>query len=427
MIDAQAATARLLVDGPHRAGAESLRLHVDRVGPTPSLAPEEIACLVHGSGLTGRGGAGFPSGTKMRAVIARSRGDAVVAVNGAEGEPASHKDRALLTTRPHLVLDGAALAARAVRARDVVLYLPDTDRAVGRAVTAALEERGTRDGVRYHLVWAPPGYVSGEESAMVRRINGGPAKPSAVPPRPFERGVAGRPTLVHNVETLAQLALIVRHRPGWFADLGCEDAPGTALMTVWHRRAPRVVEVPLGTVLGEVASAGGVLITDSPAVLVGGYFGGFLQAPQAWSLRLSDADLGGVGARVGAGVLLILSPAVCGLAELSRAVTYLARESAGQCGPCVRGLDAVAQAVAMLVRGGSDAEPVLDRLRRWTGQIRGRGACHHPDGAVQLVASGLATFADEIARHTRGGPCDATPRRSELPGMPIVKLGRLEW
>lgn len=196
--------------------------HVASLGPCPQWGPEFIASLRE-SGLRGRGGARFPTWRKWEAVAQRARGRGVVLVNGAEGEPLSWKDRILMAGRPHLVLDGALAAAAAVGASEIVLYVNATFGDVLAALRSALAERPElrqRRAPAVRLVEAPPRYIAGEETAAVNFVNGREAIPSFTPPRPFERGVGGRPTLVQNVETLALAALIARFGPQWFRSAG---------------------------------------------------------------------------------------------------------------------------------------------------------------------------------------------------------------
>ena len=193
--------------------------HLSVHGPLPdlsTLSPEELMDEVEESGLRGHGGASFPMAKKMRSVAAR-RKPKVVLANGSEGEPASRKDRVLLRELPHLVLDGAAVAAHAVGARQAVIAVSTADVRSLQSLEAAIEER-QREGYRdpsFELCEVPDRYLSGQESALVNLINGGGVLPT-FGPRPFQRGVGGRPTLVQNVESLAHLALIARHGATWF-------------------------------------------------------------------------------------------------------------------------------------------------------------------------------------------------------------------
>ena len=214
---------RVLAGASPAAGRESLADHERRLGPRPTAT--DLIGILDASGLLGRGGAGFPVARKWAAVAERGDGRAVILANGAEGEPLSSKDKAIMSARPHLVLDGAELAAEAVGADRIVVYVGEGHRAARMAIEAAATERmavsrGGRSQIPIDLVTAPHTYIAGEESAAVHYLNVGDARPTAIPPRPFERGVGGRATLVQNVESLAQVALIARHGDGWYRELG---------------------------------------------------------------------------------------------------------------------------------------------------------------------------------------------------------------
>ena len=390
---------RLLAGLDPGAGAMTLAEHERVHGPLPAGGPALIDEVAR-SGLRGRGGADFPTAVKLEAVARRRRASAVV-VNAGETEPASAKDRLLLTRLPHLVLDGAVLAAEACGAREVIVKLAAEAVMSIDAVEQAIAAR-SGDGLGIRVVAGPGGYVSGEESAVIQQLNGGPALPTLVPPRPYERGYRGRPTLVQNAETLAQIALIARFGAGWFRELGTEADPGSALVTISGAVAePGVYELAFGTAMTDLLGAAGGPTEQLRALLVGGYFGTWVEVSRAVNLRLAREDLRTVGCSLGSGVLIALGESECGLHESARVIDYLASESAGQCGPCLYGLRAIADGVAALAAGtASDAE--RERLLRWTREVRGRGACHHPDGAVRFVQSSLEVFADEVQAHRRG-------------------------
>jgi NADH:ubiquinone oxidoreductase subunit F (NADH-binding) len=368
------------------------------------------------AGLRGHGGAGFPTAVKLAAVKAGRR-PAVVVANGTEGEPASHKDKTLMMTAPHLVIDGAVAAATAVGARRVLICIERSAIRTMTVMSAAVAERERLgvDRVPVTIHAAPNRYVGGEESALVHWLNGGEAKPVSVPPRPFERGVDRLPTLVQNVETLAHLALIARYGAAWFRQEGTATDPGTTLVTVTGGvSAPGVYEVPLSMPLGSVLARAGATAETVDAVLVGGYFGTWLPASAVGGLTLERASLQRAGAGLGCGVLSALPRSGCGLHETARVARWLADQSAGQCGPCLYGLDAIAGALADLDRGGSRGGRAEANLRRWTELVKGRGACKHPDGAARFVQSGLDVFAAELDRHRRSGRC-AGSRQAMLP------------
>jgi NADH:ubiquinone oxidoreductase subunit F (NADH-binding) len=394
------------------AGQEDLRLHLARYGPVPYRGrPGALIEDVAASGLTGRGGAAFPVHRKLAAVAAGRPGRKAAVANGAETEPASRKDECLLRLAPNLVLDGLQLAAEAVGATEAHLYLGASP---GPEVLRALAERSARglDRLRVTVTGAPPRFLAGQETALVSRLGGGPARPAFQPPRVSERGLGGAPTLVQNAETLAHLALIARYGPRWFRAVGTAAEPGSMLVTVHGPDAhPVVTEAATGTPLRALLGAG----DDVQAWLVGGYHGTWLPVPDAVDRTLDSKS----------GMLAALPSDRCGLAEAARVAGYLAAESAGQCGPCLNGLPRIAAGLAELA-GPGHRRQTLANLERWAGLVEGRGACHHPDGTVRFVASALTTFAPEIARHGRG-QCPATNRRPFLPLPPGRPAREDDW
>jgi NADH:ubiquinone oxidoreductase subunit F (NADH-binding) len=320
-----------------------------------------------------------------------------------------------MTLRPHLVLDGAELAADAVGADRIILYVGGRHLAAMNALERAVDERAAggsrRNRVPIEFVDAPNTYVAGEESAAVHYIDAGDARPTTVPPRPFERGVDGRPTLVQNVETLAHVALIARFGDGWYRELGTGVTRGSGLVTVGGGvRHPGVIEIAMGTNVGQVVASAGAA-DGIGAVLLGGYFGGWLHAQEAWDMPLDPVMLRSAGSAFGCGVVYLLPPDVCGVVATGQILDYMAGQSASQCGPCVFGLRSIADAAARLATPRSGDGHDLERLVRWSGQIAGRGACKHPDGAAGLLRSALRVFAVEFDRHERAGTCIQSERR----------------
>ena len=402
--------------GRHRRGRRS-RAHHAR---SARRAATRLIDVAERSGLTGRGGAGFPTGRKLRSV-AEGSGPTVVVANGAEGEPASRKDRVLLTRAPHLVLDGITLAAFAVGATRAYLAVHDELRLVaGLEATIAARSVAGIDPVPIEVVGIEPRYTASEQTSIVQYLNGGPALPTFTPPRTHERGVAGRPTAVNNVETLAHLALIARYGDRWFRQAGLPASPGTALVTVSGDVAfPAVYEIELGTPVGDAVNRAGGPTERPRAVLMGGYFGTWLPAGLAWPAPMSHPGLREVGAAMGAGILIVLGESSCGLAETARVLRYLADEGAGQCGPCIFGLPALADAMAELAFGG---DPTA--ARRVAGLVRlveGRGACRHPDGAASLASSAISAFAPDVRWHAGRGACHGVRRPPVLPVPPDLE------
>jgi NADH:ubiquinone oxidoreductase subunit F (NADH-binding) len=389
---------------PLHLGAESHEAHTSRLGPLPPA--RSLLSELESSGLRGRGGAAFPAATKWRAVASRARHGAVVLANGAEGEPLSQKDTVLMETRPHLVVDGAVLAARTVGANRVVLYVGGDHIAAAASLRRALHERGGSDGVAIEMVTAPPRYVAGEETAAVHCVNEGIALPTSLPPRPYERGIAGRPTLVQNVETLAHAALIARFGAEWFTGLGLSGSTGTVLLSLsGDVRSAGVIEVAAGTPLPAIAAHATVTSTGS-AVLLGGYFGGWVGGDESSALTVDAMRLREAGHSLGCGVVHVRGAATCGVEQTAQIVDYLAEQSARQCGPCVFGLRAIAGALQGVAARRAGAEDLL-RVRMWSGEIAGRGACRHPDGAANLVRSALEVFDEEFALHVQRRRCSA--------------------
>jgi NADH:ubiquinone oxidoreductase subunit F (NADH-binding) len=355
----------------------------DILAPLPRVG-HGLVDAIERARLVGRGGASFPVATKWRAVEQRSHGRAVVVVNGAEGEPQSKKDRFLMTTRPHLVLDGAFIGARVLRARRVILYVGERHSAARDSMLRALAQRSEPERSIVSFAAAPSRYVAGAEAAIIHFLNDGVATPINIPPYPFERGVEGAPTLVQNVETLAHIATLAR----------TGEAPNTVLITlVGGVTRPGVLEVDSRTTIAEAINQSGGLTEAARAVLVGGYFGSWMQPDYAWGLRLDPS-----ASRLGCGVIGVLPSSRCAVCEVAAIMRYLAAESSAQCGPCFFGLRALADACTRIADQGSTPE-TLKRLQRWSAEVHGRGACKHPDGAVMFLSSALKVFGDEFATH----------------------------
>jgi NADH:ubiquinone oxidoreductase subunit F (NADH-binding) len=402
---------RLLAGITAGGGTASLAAHEASYGPMPAMTSEALIAEVQRSGLRGRGGADFPTARKLEAVAGRRSASAVV-VNGSETEPASHKDRLLMTALPHLVLDGAVAAARAVGAREVIVKLGPGGMRSATVLEDALQERSDR--LPISVVEGPPGYVTGEESAVINYLGGGPALPTFVPPRPYERGYRRRPTLVQNPETLAQLALIARFGAPWFRELGSDADPGTVLVTISGAVAePGVYELAFGTPLRDLLDAAGGPTEPIQAFLIGGYFGNWVRWQDTASIALARQDLTGAGLALGSGVLFALGASACGLHESARLARYLADQSAGQCGPCLYGLTALADSFDGLVAGTAPRNE-YKRMLRWAEEITGRGACHHPNGATRLLRSSLHTFGGELEAHKQRR---CTAPEANLPGL----------
>jgi NADH:ubiquinone oxidoreductase subunit F (NADH-binding) len=342
--------------------------------------------------LRGRGGAGFPTAGKWRSVRDNGAPSAVIA-NGEEGEPLSIKDRYLLRRRPHLVIDGLLLAREAVGAERAVVYLSSP--AAHAAVLEALAHR-PEDGVE--LVLVDPSYVAGEQTSVVAAVNGGRPIPTSKPPRPEQVGVAGRPTLIQNVETLAHAAWIRRHGAVRFREVGTESEPGTFLATVTQLgEDPYLFEAPFGMTLRALLAETYIDPESASGVLAGGYYGGVLPRTMV-DVPLMLATLRELGSGLGCGTFAVLGARACPVHVATAVLRYFATESSGQCGVCVRGTGSMAQTLDRLARGGSEPGDA-ENLQRWASSLRGRGACGLLDGATIAAASLLEHFSDVVEDH----------------------------
>jgi len=392
----------LLLSGIDRG--PSLAAHRARLGALPEPNAEALLQLLGEVEVRGRGGAGFPLSRKLRTVI-RARGSRAVlggrrpyvVVNAAEGEPASAKDSALLDVAPHLVLDGAVIAARALGAREIHVVSSEDRPWVGAAVHRATTERDDR-GIRWVQHEAASRFVSGQSRAIVELMAGRPGLPVTSWAPEAVDGHQRRPTLLSNAESYAHLAAVVLWGIDAYAAHGTPDEPGTSLLTLTTPpagdgvfRDVHVVEVEHGS------AATSVLEADALAapLLVGGFHGSWVHPADVPNLEWSNAVLGEVGARLGAGSLLSLSNGACPVSETARYTCYLADESAGRCGPCRNGLPAMAHEMRSLA-DGVDTRP---RLVELAGLVTGRGACAHPDGTARLVGSLLTTLEDHVEAH----------------------------
>ena len=397
---------------------EDCAAYSDGGGYRPLAAADTLLDEVERGGLLGRGGAGFPLAVKLRTVRdngLRSSIGTVVVANGEEGEPASIKDRWLLRNRPHLILDGLRLAAAIVAADRAFVYVSDPESA--RSVETALSElgAGALGAINVAVRVVDPGYVAGEETAAVRALNGGPVKPTDKPPRPFEEGVAGRPTLVSNVETLAGLPYIQQHGAAAFRSQGTSGSPGTLLVTITGAgRPPGLYEVPHGLAVTDLVALHGISADAVQGALMGGYFAGLLNRG-VLGLTLDHETIRAAGSGLGCGAISVITDD-CPVAVAASVLAYFDRENAGQCGSCFNGTAAMAAAAGAL-RDGVATDEDLARLRRWSVVLRGRGACATLDAATNIAASLLDKFPDPVQSHLNNGcqTCQLGAFRADRP------------
>jgi NADH:ubiquinone oxidoreductase subunit F (NADH-binding)/ferredoxin len=412
-----------LTAGMDEFGRLDLRAHREVHGNVQPLSLRDLMELANGMKLKGRGGAGFPFAKKVQAVIESCRRrdlPPIIVVNATEGEPAAWKDKVLLTRAPHLILDGAALAAAALDAEEIVVGVAD-DGIGFDSLDEALMER--RMPVPTRIVTVPHRFISGEGGALVRGINGEVHIPPGVKTRASDTGVAGLPTLLSNAETFAQIAIGARIGPYEYSAVGDEREPGTVMLTVLgSARHPAVVECPTGTPLKEVLRLCGAGL--GPGVLTGGFHGKWMTSEAAGQAEVSRESFNENGGSLGAGIIIPLGDDTCPLGETKQVLQYLAGESAGQCGPCRLGLPDLARVFGLIASGGGSP----DAVRAAAGFVKGRGACSHPDGTARFALSALETFAEDIAAHSHGDGC-GKPVRGVLPLPPYATARRLsvDW
>src|SRR5580700_2376014 len=387
--------AARMTAGLDRMTRLDLEAHTEIFGPLPRMSADELIAMAQQVDLRGQGGAAFPFARKLQAVVDASKKTGqptIVVVNATEGEPGSFKDKMLMIRSPYLILSGAALVAEAIEAEEIIVGVTSNELA-NRSIEAAIA--------------AEPG-----RRALVRGINGKKPVPPGRKTLAAEKGVDDLPTLLSNASTFAQLAVLALLGPERFAAVGVPEEPGTVLLSVsGSAKHPAVVECPTGVPLGAVLD-----ICQAPAgdgVLVGGYHGMWLDAENAYQVPIGREGLASAGGTFGSGIVLPLGDGTCPLGEVSRVASYLAGESAGQCGPCKLGLPSIARALASLIDGSGGIE-ALDVARRSAAAVAGRGACSHPDGVTRFVLSALDVFTEDLAAHVFHSSC-GRPVRGVLP------------
>lgn len=362
--------------------------------------------LLDAHDLRGHGGGAFPAAAKIRSAVGRRP---KLIVNLCDGEPLVHKDGTLLAYAPHLVLDGAALVARIVGAREVLLAAHRGSATLARA--ASLLSSDAARLRRARTLEVPDRYVSSESSALASLAAGGAARPVTTW-APLSQGGPGPgqvPVLVFNAETLARVAALwLDHTDG-----RSDSAPHRLVTVAGAVPQPGVYEVPTGWTAARVVEHAGGPTEPPRGVLLGGYAGTWLAWPRTPVTTLRRADLAATGADLGAGLVYVLGRE-CPLRFVGSVLDYLASESAGQCGPCLFGLPGIARDWAELAPPAT-GPAALDRLTRRLPVVAGRGACRHPDGAVRQAATALALFRPHVTDHW-SGHCDAAdpvaPRRA---------------
>jgi NADH-quinone oxidoreductase subunit F len=395
------------------AGAfDGLRRAIRELGPAGTIAEVEA------SRLRGRGGAGHGTAAKWRTAATTEARSRYVVANGYGADPGAATDRALLETDPAAVVEGVAIAAFAVGAEEAFIAVRSTATETVRRLQAIVDEATSRNfigddalgsGRRIEVEVRPVqgAYMLGEETVLLKALDGKRGQPEQRPPHPATRGFRNAPTVVQNVQTLAAAAWIIRNGAAAFAATGTPDAPGTVLVDVRGHARSGVAEVPFGTPLREVIALGGNPRAGRAfkAVVVGGPTGGILPAA-ALDTPYTFEDLRSVGAHVGSGSVIVADDRAC-VVDLARLLTrYAADEACGKTIPCRIGLRRVGEIGERLTTGTSRGGD-LELLTALCADIVGSGLCDHERLATLPMLAGLRYFRDEVDAHYLRGECPA--------------------
>ncbi len=383
-----------------------------------SLTPDAVISIISESGLRGRGGAGYSTGSKWRHCAGQTERLRYVVANGFEADPGAQVDRTLMERDPDAVVEGVAIAAWAVRAESAIIVVRASAVVAAarlRDAVAAAEARGiigpeaaeTGRPLRIEVRALTGSFVVGEETVLLRALEGRRAQPDQRPPHPSQEGLWGKPTVVNNVKTLAAVPWILRHGAGAYASLGSGEAPGTTLLQLGGTiRKPGIVEVPLGATIREVLDGpGGFVQGKLKAVLVGGPTGGFLP-PDALDTPLAYGPLSEAGALVGSGTLLALDDATCLVDLATLMIRYLGDQACGKTIPCRIGTRRLAELGAGLCSGHvrpGDRGLIGDLSR----DIRDAALCRLEADAPNPLLTGMRYFAAEFDEHIERGHCPA--------------------
>lgn len=371
-----------------------------------ALDPGALIDLVERSGLRGRGGAGFPLARKLAAArAAAAGGSAYVVANAYDADPGSPLARTLLAKRPALVLDGIAIAARAIGATSAYLYLhPEASAERAAAEHALATRRGGYGDLQLEIALGPGGFIGGEESALLAVLESRRAMARQRPPYPATQGLLLRPTVVSSAETLAALPLIVRDGPEAFRAVGTPASPGTKLVSVTGAVArPGVYEVPFGTTLGEIVRTAGGASGTLKGLHVGGPTGGILNATRT-GVALDYEPLKAAGTHLGSAQIRLIGSEVCIVNEAAKLFGYLAHETCAICVPCRVGTKRVAGILEGIFSGlGRDDD--LPWLGELADHLREFSLCGFGITSASIIRTTMAEFADDYHQHIAERTC----------------------
>jgi NADH-quinone oxidoreductase subunit F len=378
--------------------------------------PEQLVEMVKSSGLRGRGGAGFPTGLKWSFLPKDGRPRALV-VNADEGEPGTFKDRELLERNPHQVIEGMLIAAYATRAPESFIYIRGEFLHGFEAVTRAIAEaeahgylgKNILDSGFDHRMYVYRGagaYICGEESALLESLEGKRGNPRLKPPFPATHGVYGLPTVVNNVETLANLPPLVLNGVDWHRQWGTERSPGLKIMSVsGHVRRPGNYEVPLDITLAELIDmAGGVRDGHQIKAVIPGGSSMPLLPPSKLDTPIDYESLVKAGSMLGSGGCIVMDDSTCIVAAAERVVRFYRDESCGKCTPCREGTYWMTDVLDRVDHGDGELND-LDTLLDVADNINGKAFCPLGDAAVGFMVSAVKYFRSEFEEHITGRTC----------------------
>src|SRR6478609_5698366 len=412
-VDRKDATDPTDLDAASRAGAfDSLRRVIRNFGATATIA------MISGSGLRGRGGAGFPAAVKWRTAANTDAARRYVVINGYGADPATGTDRFLLERDPYAVIEGAAIAAFAIGANDVIVAVrADATEAIRRleaAIGAATDAGfigfdafGSGHDIVVTVRPVQGAYMLGEETVLLKALEGKRGQPEQRPPHPAERGLFDMPTVVHNVQTVAAVPWIIRNGNERYAAIGSADSPGTILVQVRTPTGDGIAEVPLGTPLRDVIALGGKLRAGRSikAVLVGGPSGGLLP-PDLLDTPYDFEPLRAAGAHIGSGSVVVADDRAC-IVDLARLLTrFCAGEACGKTIPCRIGTRRLVEVADRIVDGRPRPnDPQL--LEDLSADIVASALCDHERLTTLPLASGMRYFRSELDEHILRSACPA--------------------
>lgn len=382
--------------------------------------PEAVIAEIEKSGLRGRGGGGFPTGRKWRFTAANRGGKSYIVCNGDEGDPGAFMDRSVMEGDPHKLLEGMAIAAFAIGADEGYIYVraeyPLAIKRLRKAIADAEERHylgknimGSDFSLTIHIKEGAGAFVCGEETALMASIEGERGMPRPKPPFPANKGLFGRPTLINNVETLANVPVIMLKGADWFASLGTETSKGTKTFALTGEvNNTGLIEVPMGTTLRQIVfDIGGGIRGGKKfkAVQIGGPSGGCL-TEEHLDLPMDYDSLIKAGAMVGSGGLVVMAEDTC-IVEVARFfMNFTQHESCGKCVPCREGTKNMLRILEKIVAGKGEMKD-LDTLEELAQSVKEGSLCGLGKTAPNPVLSTLKYFRDEYIAHIKDKKCPA--------------------